>query len=137
MSSADFIGELETMDMTELLDKTFIVFQRSVDSRIDSIAASTASGPYTFLEMVETVGLFYKSYVAHLTVGVVTKNVTEPMLVLSDETIDYIEANYLDIIAQHSLGLPDPAEYTCKAKLLSLDGEYDYEERETSKVPGT
>lgn len=121
MSNDDtFIGEFETMDLTELYDEIFLVACSTGDRNKPKFIPETIAGPFNFFEMVEAVGEFYRDQQLHAKALIPSKNIGQHPKVLDENTIDYIEANYVDIISDGLLGgeLLSIAEYTCKAEFI-------------------
>lgn len=129
----DFLGEFEVMDLTELKDKTFLVAVSTGDRSKGRFLSTTVRGPYSFEEMCEEVGMMWKEQQHHAKAIIATRKRTDPIKTLDENTIDYIEANWTDIITESMLEgvFDDQKEYTCKAGVV--DGDLD-EEPESAKV---
>lgn len=122
-SGEDFIGELESMDLSELKDKTFMVAVSSGDRNKSKFVSTTIRGPYNFAEMCEEVGTMWTEEQHHAKVIIPSRKRNEAIKSLDENTIDYIESHYLDIITESMLeGLLEDKEYTCRAGIV-LDEE--------------
>lgn len=119
----DFIGELEVMDLSELKGQIFMVGASTGDRSKPRYLCTTLRGPYSFEEMIEEVGVMWKEQQHHAKVILPTKKRNEPVKCLDENTVDYIEANYLDIITESMLEgvFDDIKEYTCRAGIVEAD----------------
>ena len=99
--SSDYCAELDDrkMDFSSLEDKIFIVAVNTGDRNKPKLLASTIRGPFDFFEMVESVGSMYEREQHHGKVYILEKSFDKPTSFLDEGTIDYIEANWQDIIA--------------------------------------
>jgi hypothetical protein len=116
----DFVGELETMDLSSLKDKQFLVAVNQGERSSVKFVCSTIRGPFTFEEMVETVGVMWKIHQHHGKAIILEKDIYAAPKFLDENTIDYIEAHYEDIITESMLdGIFDgEKQYTCRANIL-------------------
>lgn len=123
----DFIGELETMNLDELKDKTFIVSVSTGDRDKAKFICSTLHGPYDFYEMIDEVGNMWTEHQHHAKAYVLEKDKTKPCKWLDKNTIDYIEAHFQEIISEGVLfdDYFDEKEYTCKAGIVEASKEED------------
>lgn len=121
----DFVGELETMDLTELKGKSYFVGVNQGDRSGPKYVCSTMRGLFTFEEMCETVGNMWKSHNHHAKVMVASKDMEAKPVFLDENTVDYIEAHFQDIITESMLdGVFDEIkEYTCRAGLVEGTNE--------------
>lgn len=119
----DFVGELETMDLTELKGKEYMVAVSTGDRSKGQYLCSTIRGPYSFEEMVEAAGVMWRKEQHHAKVILCQKDRSAPPKLLDLNTIDYIEAHYEDIITESMLdGVFDAdKDYTCRAGLIEGD----------------
>jgi len=118
----DFIGENHYMDLSELKDKTFMVAVSNGDRNKSKFVSTTIRGPYNFAEMCEEVGTMWAEEQHHAKVIIPSRKRNEPIKTLDENTIDYIESHYLDIITESMLeGLLDDKEYTCRAGIVVDD----------------
>lgn len=114
----DFIGELETMDLSELKKgQQFMVSVSNGDRNGVTYVSSAQRGPFTFEEMCEAVGVMWKEHQHHAKVVICEKDFTKDLKYLDENTIDYIEAHFQDIITESMLdGVFDEIkDYTCRA----------------------
>lgn len=121
----DFIGELETMDLTELKDKQFLVAVSNGDRSGVTFVCSTVRGPFTFEEMCETVGMTWVQQQHHAKAIICQKDIAKKPLYLDQNTIDYIEAHFQDIITESILEgiFDDDKGYTCRAGIVEGDNK--------------
>jgi len=119
----DFIAEIETMDLSELKDKTYLVSVNREDRNKGLFLCTTVRGPYTFEEMCEEVGHMWETQQHHAKVVICEKDRKKPIKTLDENTVDYIEAHYADIITESMLeGVFDSQkEYTCRAGIKEQD----------------
>jgi hypothetical protein len=70
--------------------------------------------------MVEQVGSMWKEHLHHAKVVSLDKDVTKPVIMLSENTVDYIECHYGDIVVEAMLEgvFDDTKEYTCQAEVV-------------------
>ena len=122
-SGDDFIGELETMDLSELKDKQFLVAVNQGDMNKPKFVCSTIRGPYTFEEMCESVGVMWREHQHHAKVIVCQKDPSAAPKYLDANTVDYVEAHFDDIITESMLDgvFDDQKDYTCRAGLIEGD----------------
>lgn len=119
----DFLGEFEVMDLSALKGETFLVAASTGDRNKGKFLSSTVRGPYTFEEMCEEVGVMWTEQQHHAKVVICTRKRTDPIKSLDENTTDYIEANFTDIITESMLaGVFDgEKEYTCRAGIVEGD----------------
>lgn len=119
----DFVGELETMDLSELKDKQYMVAVNQGDRSKVKYLCSTIRGPYTFEEMCEAVGVIWTQEQHHAKVILCQKDRSVAPKILDENTVDYIEAHFQDIITESMLdGVFDEVkDYTCRAGLIEGD----------------
>jgi hypothetical protein len=119
----DFVGELETMDLTELKDKQFLVAVSQGDRSGVKFLCSTLRGPYTFEEMCESVGVIWREHQHHAKAVICQKDLKAAPKFLDENTIDYIEAHFEDIITEAMLDgvFDDMKDYTCRAGVVEGD----------------
>ena len=126
-TSENFIADFEVMDLSDLKDKLFIVAASQGDRNRCKFLSSTVHGPYNFLEMVDEVGSMYRDHQHHAKVTILSKDRDQAPKFLDENTTDYIEAHYADIITE---GLFEGAfdqdkEFTCKANIVDADTSDD------------
>jgi len=127
--SSDYCAELDdrTMDFSSLEDKTFIVAVNTGDRNKPKLLASTIRGPFDFFEMVEAVGSMYEREQHHGKVYILEKSFDNPTSFLDEGTIDYIEANWQDIIATGILEAAITENTTDTIQAGTIDISYDKE----------
>lgn len=98
----DFCAELYggNMNFSKLMDEKFIVAVNTGDRNKQKLLASTIRGPFDFYEMVESVGAMWEREQHHAKVYIMTKDFEVAPSFLDVGTIDYIEANWQEIVAQ-------------------------------------
>ena len=97
----EFIADLhdhKAMNLAKLKDLQFLIGVNTGDRNELGILGSTIRGPYDYMEMLEHVGRTFEDYQHHAKVLVLTKEEKQPVLFLDEGTIDYVEANWDDII---------------------------------------
>ncbi len=124
-SGDDFVGELETMDLSELKGKQYLVAVNQGDRSGVKYLCSTIRGVYTFEEMCEAVGTMWKEHQHHAKVLIVGKDLAEKMQFLDENTVDYIEAHFQDIIVESMLdgAFDETKDFTCRAGVMTDSGE--------------
>lgn len=116
---SSFIAEFEKMDLSEIKDKLFCVAVSTGHRENGVFLPGTLRGPMNFLEMVEDVGILWSNEAVHAHVMLEQKERKKPQLWLDINTIDYIQAHYLNILMEGTiLGYDNETEYTCKASIL-------------------
>lgn len=126
-SSDDFIAECEVMDLSDLKDKMFVVGVSQSDRSGPKFISSTMRGPYSFVEMCEEVGIMWAEHQHHAKVTILEKARDKASKFLDENTVDYIEAHFTDIVTEAMLDgvFDDVKDYTCKAGILETSGEDD------------
>jgi hypothetical protein len=119
-SDENFIAECESMDLSDLKDHSYIVGVSQSDRSGPKFLSSTVRGPYTFVEMCEEVGVMWIEHQHHSKVTILQKDRNKPSKFLDENTVDYIEAHYTDIVTEAMLdGLFDEEkEFTCRAGIV-------------------
>ena len=99
--SEDFCAELfdGTMDFSKIVDEQFIVAVNTGDRNRQKLLASTIRGPFDFYEMVEAVGAMWEREQHHAKVYILTRDFDKAPVFLDEGTIDYLEANWVDIVS--------------------------------------
>lgn len=122
-----FIAEHEVMNIDPLKDKTYMVAVSRESREEGKFVCSTARGPYNFYEMCEEVGVMYREHQHHAKVYVMEKDRNKRVRWLDQNTTDYIEAHYAEIITEGLLdGVFDEVkEFTCVANIIEDSGEED------------
>lgn len=123
-SGDDFVGELETMDLSELKSKKFLVAVNQGERSGVKFVCSTIRGEFSFEEMCEAVGTMWKEHQHHAKVIVLQKDLSAKPIFLDENTIDYIEAHFQDIITESMLDgvFDEDKDYTCRAGIIVGDG---------------
>lgn len=111
-----FIGEFEEMDLSSLKDHQYGVAVSLGKRDTIQYACSTLMAPLDFYEMVEAVATIWQEEQAHAKAFILKKDRKSIPEILDECTIDFIEAKYLDILAD--MLLEDNKEYTCKANVI-------------------
>jgi hypothetical protein len=116
----NFIGELEEMDLSEIKDHTFLVAISTGDRAKPKFIPESVCGPFSFLEMVETVANIHMQEQLHAKAMIPSKTFGKPPQVLDACTIDYIEAKHVEILMEALLsGEFENKKATCKAGFIS------------------
>lgn len=118
-------GEFEEMDLTDLHGEIFLVACSTGDRNKAKYIPETICGPFNFYEMVEAVGEFYRQEQLHAKAMIPSKKMGHAPKVLDGNTVDFIEARYMDIVADGLLGgeIFNAKEYTCKAGFVTEEEE--------------
>lgn len=111
----EFLAEAEVMDLSPIKDKTYVVAVGTGDPNKVKFLCSTIHGPYDFTEMCQEVGEMWVQHQHHAKVIIMDKDPKKKVLLLDANTIDYIEAHYVDIIMEETLAGFEEKEYTCVA----------------------
>ena len=119
----DFVGELETMDLTSIKKEQFLVAVNQGERSGVKFVCSTVRGPFSFEEMCETVGVMWKEHQHHGKAIILQKDGKVQPKYLDENTIDYIEAHFEDIVCESMLdGVFDEIkDYTCRAGVVEGD----------------
>ena len=130
-----FIGEHQEVDLTKLKDKTFMVAQASGDPKGPKYVCSTIRGPYNFYGMAEEVGMMWQEDQVHAKALIISENRADTISWVDECSIDYIEANFGNIIVEEMLmgDLPE-VEYTHQARIINEDDEDVVRDRERKEV---
>lgn len=128
--SEDFCAELMegTMDFSSIEGAAFLVAVNTGDRNKPPLLASTMRGPFEFYEMVEAVGCMWEREQHHAMVYVLTKDFDKSSSFLDEGTIDYIEANWEDMVATGILEaalMQDDDAPVIPAGLIVADSEED------------
>lgn len=121
----DFVAEFETMDLGDLKGRQYIVAVNQGDRSGPKYVCSSVRGPYSFEEMCEAVGVMWRSHQHHAKVVILEKEYDKQAKFLDENTVDYIEAHYEDIVTESMLGgvFDEVKEYTCRANILEAAQE--------------
>jgi hypothetical protein len=120
-SKDNFLAEVEVMDLSPIRDKQFLVAVNTGDLNKVKFLCSTIHGPYNFVEMCQEVGEMWVNHQHHAKVIVPSKDSSKPVEILDENTVDYIECHYADIITEEMLGgaFDEEKKFTCVAKTSS------------------
>lgn len=101
----DYCAELDgrKIDFSYLRDHKYIVGVNTGPRNKPKLLASTIRGPFDFSKMVEAVGSMYAREQHHAKVYVLEESFEKPIFFLDEGTIDYIEANWQDILFEEEL----------------------------------
>lgn len=111
----EFLAEAEVMDLSPIKGLTYVVAVGTGDPNKVKFLCSTIHGPYDFTEMCQEVGEMWVQHQHHAKVIVMEKDAKKRVLLLDANTIDYIEAHYVDIIMEETLASFEEKEFTCVA----------------------
>lgn len=111
----EFLAEAEVMDLGPIKNKTYVVAVGTGDPNKVKFLCSTIHGPYDFTEMCQEVGEMWVQHQHHAKVIIMEKDPKSRVLLLDANTIDYIEAHYVDIIMEETLSSFEDKEFTCVA----------------------
>lgn len=102
---ADYCAELDgrKMDFSYLKGRQYIVAVNSGPRNKPKLLSSTIRGPFDFSKMVEAVGSMYQREQHHAKVFVLEDSFEKPTFFLDEGTMDYIEANWQDILIEEEL----------------------------------
>lgn len=128
-----FLAEIETMDLSKIKDKQFMVAVAKGNPEGVKFIGSTMHGPYNFTEMLQEVGEMWNTHQHHAKVIVCEKNANKKVPMLDQNTIDYIELKYNDLITEEMLGGAFDGDYTCQAGLLTEELDPDDTDPRTKK----
>lgn len=111
----EFLAEAEVMDLSPIKGKTYMVAVGTGDPNKVKFLCSTVHGPYNFSEMCQEVGDMWVQHQHHAKVIILEKDPKAKVLLLDANTVDYIEAHYVDIIMEDTLAAFEDKEFTCVA----------------------
>lgn len=97
----DYCAELDgrKIDFGPLVDKTFLVAVSTGDRNKPKLLASTMRGPFPFYEMCEAVGAMFEREQHHAKCYILERSFEKGIAFLDEGTIDYIEANWKEIVS--------------------------------------
>lgn len=136
--SDDFLAEVEVMDLTKLKNGQFIVAIGTGAPDSFKMLGSSVHGPYSFVEMIQEVGDMWATHQHHAKVIMLSKDTSQMADMLDENTIDYIECHYGDLITEEMLaGAFDiKKDFTCQAGLLTDDGEDPRRKKQEETLDG-
>lgn len=96
----DYCAELDgrKMNLEKLRDHSYMVAVSTGPRNKPKLLSSTIRGPFNFVEMVEAVGSMYEREQHHAKAFQLQRSFDEPIFFLDEGTIDYLEANWKDIL---------------------------------------
>lgn len=129
--SEDFCAELMdgTMDFSHIEGSEFLVAVNTGSRNKPPLLASTMRGPFEFYEMVEAVGCMWEREQHHAMVYVLTKDFDKSSQFLDEGTVDYLEANWEDMVCSGILEAAIADDYSdgpiIPAGLITANSEDD------------
>lgn len=129
-SGDDFLAEAEVMDLSSLRDQQFLVAVSSGDRNKSKFVSTSVRGPFTFPEMVQDVGNMWQQEQHHAKVILASQDRTKPIKTLDENTVDYIETHFIDIITDAMLDGSLDKEFTCRAGVVEHEDESKKKEGE-------
>lgn len=112
----------ERMDLSRLLDKTFVVAVNRGHPDLSGLLVTSMHGPFSFDEMLGEVGRMHLGD-EDAKVVLLEKDVAAKVKWLDAKTIEYIQFNYADLIIERMLNEQFDKPYTCEAGLVEDSGE--------------
>lgn len=121
----NFVAEFAVMDLTPVKGHTYAVSIATGDPKQVRFLCTTLHGPYNFVEMVQEVGEMWVNHQHHAKVVIMEKDSSKPVKCLDPNTIDYIEAHYVDILMEETLtgAFDENKQYTHVAGTVEDQGE--------------
>jgi hypothetical protein len=115
------IPAFENMDLTELKDKQFLI--SILTSKQDDVpyVSSLIKGPFSFYEMAEVCGDIWENKNRHPFVIIASKEFSEKIQYLDEDTIDYLESRWKDIVVDGFIEDILQTDYTCKAGVTTYE----------------
>ena len=115
----EFLAESEVMDLAPVRGGSFCVAVATGAPNGVKYLCTTLHGPYDFAEMAQEVGEMWVTHQHHAKVIRLDKDPKKRVQFLDENTVDYIEAHYVDIIMEETLaGIPEDRQYTCEAGIV-------------------
>ena len=131
----NFLAEAEVMDLSKIKDKVFAVAVAQGDPNGVKYLCTTLHGPYSFTEMLQEVGETWNIHQHHAKVILMNKKQDERVEYLDENTVDYIECNYTDLIVEEMLGGAFDKEFTCQAGVVSEEETSDPRHQKALTAP--
>jgi hypothetical protein len=103
-SKDNFLAEAAVMDLSPIREKQFMVAVATGQPDKVKFLCSTIHGPFNFTEMCQEVGEMWVNHQHHAKVILASKDSSKPVEILDENTTDYIECHYTDIITEEMLG---------------------------------
>ena len=117
----NFLAEVEVMDLSKIKDNKFLVAVSTGKPDGVKFLSTTVHGPYDYIEMVQEVGIMWNDYQHHARVILLSKDSKQKVISLDENTLDYIECHYNDIITEEMIGAFNQ-DFTCQAG-ISMEEE--------------
>jgi hypothetical protein len=117
-TTEEFLAENEVMDLSPLKSELFLVAVSTGDRNKSKFLSTTVRGPYSYTEMLEEVGVMWKEQQHHAKAVILSKDRNARLKTLDENTVDYIECHYLDLITDAMLEGAFDKEYTCRAGIV-------------------
>lgn len=116
----NFVGDFEEMNLAELQGHMYGVAIGLGSRDSTRFVCESLMAPLDFWRMIEAVGTIYKEQQIHAKAFILKSGLSDKMNYLDEFTIDFIEARYLDLLAEGLLNgsLDDSKEFTCKAGFI-------------------
>ena len=114
----EFLAEVAVMDLSPIKGETFCVAVSTGQKDSVKFLCTTLHGPYNFCEMAQEVGEMWVQHQHHSKVIVLDKDASKKVRVLDDNTVDYIEAHYIDIIMEDTIFSEPDREFTHTARVV-------------------
>ena len=122
LETNNFLAENEVMDLSDLKDKNFLVAVSTGDRSKTRFLSSTVRGVFSYTEMLEDVGKMWEEHQHHAKVIILSRDRKDKLKTLDENTVDYIECHYVDLITEALLeGAFDDKTYTCRAGIVESD----------------
>lgn len=121
-SSEGFIPEIETMDLSKIRDKQFVVGISTGNRDAFGMLISTLRGPYDFIEMIDVVRDMWFTQMNNAKVIILNKDFTQKLEWLDAKTIDYLISKGDQVIVEEFLLSPN---YTCEVGIVRDQEETD------------
>jgi len=113
----NFLAEVEVMDLSKIKNEQFLVAVATGKPEGLKFLSSTVHGPYDFLEMLQEVGTTWNDEQHHCRVVILDKNRKNKVQTLDENTLDYIECHYNDLIMDEMIANFDK-DFTCQAGIF-------------------
>ena len=122
----NFLAEVEVMDLGPIREKQFLVAVNAGDLNKVKFLCSTIHGSFNFVEMCQEVGEMWVNHQHHAKVIIPSKDSSKPVEILDENTVDYIECHYSNIITEEMLGGAfDEKPFTCRARTTAQTDQPD------------
>lgn len=121
----NFVGDFEEMDLSELQGKMYGVAVGIGTRDTRMFMCDSLMAPLDFWQMIEAVGMIYTEQQIHAKAFILKQKLDEKAVFLDEFTIDFIEARYMDILAEGMLNdsLDSEKQFTCRAGFIQDEPE--------------